>query len=430
MNKILVSFLFCFQFTVYLFAQHSALSDEFNAPCDLYKWQNIDSVEGWYADHLEQHNVSVAYEGELMMMPYTSSWFEDYRGVLLFKELEGDFVFTSRITVTNRAGLAVLPNTVFSLAGLMVRAPKTLTNGATGWQPDEENYVFLSIGRASGNTQFQFEVKTTQDGNSVLNISNIGVNQIYIRMIRINNAILALYSLDNINWAVHRRYDRSDLPNLVQLGFVTYTDWPNVNSYVPIVQNSNILNDDFDANVNWSPDLIGRFGFARFENVTIPTALQGLDFYIEDTNNNGVSDSQILSFLNYPSESIVNTTAKIWKGINDSDWNNSVNWNGGILPVQGDEIIIPNCSCPEVFNPVIPLNTPVYSSLFLEPGAQLNVPIGHTLNIDLQNAQSHFIIEGRLENNGNINIINSDSKPVIIRENLINYPSAEINIEE
>lgn len=113
-----------------IFAQVAILNDEFNSPCNLADWSNIMEVEGWItpagipAEHLEEFDISATYSGELCMKPWTTSWYNDLRGALIFKEITGGFVFTTQIIVRNGRGLDQLPATIYSLAGMMIRTPK------------------------------------------------------------------------------------------------------------------------------------------------------------------------------------------------------------------------------------------------------------------------------------------------------------------
>ena len=201
-----------------LISQHSLLNDEFNSPCNLADWQNITEVEEWTtpggasAEHLEEHDISTTYPGELYMMPWTTSWYQDIRGALIFKEITGDFIFTTRIIVRNRAGQAVLPANIFSLAGMMIREPRSITNGINDWAPGGENYVFLSIGRGgNGNGgQFELEVKSTTNSSSFLEHPDINVSEIYMRMVKVNGVIIVMRSFDNITWTMHTRFSRPD----------------------------------------------------------------------------------------------------------------------------------------------------------------------------------------------------------------------------
>ncbi len=309
MEKLFFFLAIFFSFPFHSAAQLQLLNDEFEDSSTLSNWQNITDVEGWNTEHLEAHDINITQTGKLTMMPYTSSWFQDYRGTILFKEVTGDFIISTEVTATNRAGTGI-PSSDYSLAGVMIRAPRSITNGAMDWTSGGENYVFLATGQA--NDQFSnpssvgphFEVKTTTNSNSNLAVNPIPTSSnVQIRLARIGNFVICLYQLPGGNWTVHRRFNRADFPQTMQIGFVTYTDWPKVSSYDPIFQNSNVLNDDLDPDpssnpwLSFNPDLIGGFEYARFDSVHLPTPLIGANLA-----NASVSDSELLSFLGFESQ--------------------------------------------------------------------------------------------------------------------------------
>ena len=134
------------------FGQIDTLSDEFNRPCSLYEWQEVNTVEQWNASHLEVRDIGITNDDELTLMPWTTAWYADYRSNLLFKEVSGNFIFSSRVRAINRA-MTGLPSSTFSLGGLMLRIPTGITPAT--WTPGLENYIFLSIARAGGSSEFQ-----------------------------------------------------------------------------------------------------------------------------------------------------------------------------------------------------------------------------------------------------------------------------------
>lgn len=297
----------------FLQAQLSQYNDEFDDASTLSNWLNINDTEGWNAEHLEAYDIDSTIAGHLMMMPYTSVWFNNYRGTLLYKLLSGNFVATIEVEVTNRAGNG-LPSSDYSLAGIMIRRPRIFPNGALGaggWTAGAEDYAFLSTGYAStghpscwGCQGPHFEVKATENSNSNLAISSLNSQRVIIRLARIDEYVIVLYQEPSEDFVVHRRYDETDvtLPDEVQIGLVTYTDWPKGSTYDEFFQNSHVINADLNPDPSsnpwqpFNPDVVGMFNFIRFDEVTVPEQLEGIDLKYTAT------DEDLLSFLGYPSE--------------------------------------------------------------------------------------------------------------------------------
>jgi hypothetical protein len=266
-------------------AQLSLLNDEFDNPGSLANWQRIYAVEGWGANQLELQDVSTSRAGWMTMMPYTSSWYADWRGELTFKSVTGDFVVTTHVETANRA-MNAAPGRIYSLAGIMVRAPRAITNPAVDWAPGGENYVFLSHGAANTAGTYQFEVKTTDDSVSVLEISSAGVDEATIQVARLGTSFIMLYRVGAGPWVVHRRYSRTDMPATLQAGMTVYTDWDNVSPTDPFTHNSTVY-------TGGQPDLMAWFDYYRFAEPVVPGPLVGLDF----SNPGQVTDGDLLSFL-------------------------------------------------------------------------------------------------------------------------------------
>ena len=88
-------------------------------------------------------------------------------------------------------------SSTYSLAGAMIRAPKTIVDAPNDWMPGEENYVFLSVGFGAVNhpscnacSPPHLEVKSTINSNSSLSISEVDTNTVTIRIARIGNDII------------------------------------------------------------------------------------------------------------------------------------------------------------------------------------------------------------------------------------------------
>ena len=308
--KISITFLLIL-FHLNTFCQIQLLNDEFDNSSTLSNWENVTDTEGWNAEHLEVFDINTSTPGRLHLMPYSTGWFEDYRSTILFKKVSGDFVFTTQVTATNRSGDGI-PSSSFSLAGPMIRAPRNFDNGLAGWSPGGENYVFLSIGYGQSNFAVppgpgpHFEVKTTTNSTSVLEVTPISTNNdVLIRIARIGPHIICLYKLPGQNWEIRNRYQRSDLPDTLQAGLVAYTDWWKYSSFNEEYANSTVISsstadpDSSDSpSMIYNPDLIATFEFARFDSLHIPVGLAGSNF----SNPSAVVDSVILNILGNPSQ--------------------------------------------------------------------------------------------------------------------------------
>lgn len=291
-------------------AEIATLSDEFDDPNSIADWQRVNEVEGWNADQLQQWNVDQTQPGRMVLQPHTVVWYENWRGPMVFKEVAGDFVFTTEVHIGDRddvggSDLDDIPNdAAYSLGGLMIRTPRDITDPAVDWQPGSqaddgtnngENYVFLSLGHGVDG-QFSFEVKTTRNSNSQLELTPLGqtANTATLRIARIGTAVITMYQLPGEDWTVHRRYDRPDMPETMQLGMVTYSDWNKASDFDPFIHNSTVLQPgvaDPTPGEAFNSDLVAGFEYARFARPDLPTELAGVDLV------DGASDEQLLSFL-------------------------------------------------------------------------------------------------------------------------------------
>lgn len=260
----------------------AALDDTFENSATLADWQRVWVVEEWPGDQLEVIDIDTSVAGSLWMQPYASGWFGDYRGALAFKEVDGDFVVTTSVHVTDRR-LKAAPGASFSLAGILVRAPRAIT--AETWTAGGENYVFLSQGaRQPG--QYSGEIKTTVDSQSTLRFPP-GAAQSRIRIARIGEHVICLLDVGE-GWTVASwRYRRADFPSTLQVGLTAYTDWNTVDDYAPAAYNQTVLTEV------GTPDLVARFEGITFRRPDIPKPFVGADL----SNPDAVSDAELLSFL-------------------------------------------------------------------------------------------------------------------------------------
>lgn len=261
-------------------ADIARLSDEFDQPGTLAEWQRVNKVEKANADQLKRIAID-AKAGKLTLEPHASVWYRDYRGVLVFKPVTGDFIATTKLAVRGKAGGA--PQSQFSLAGIMIRTPRDVTPQT--WRPGGENYTFLSLGAADRPGTYQFEVKTTVNSDSQLQISP-GAPEAELRSARIGQAIIMLKRLPGQPWQIHRRYHRADMPATLQVGLTCYTDWPTCQKVAPAQHNRTVIKDGH-------PDLIAEVDYFRFRRPAVPAELAGKNL----TDPAAVSDAQLLSFL-------------------------------------------------------------------------------------------------------------------------------------
>lgn len=295
----------------------AGLSDEFTDAASINNWSEVNQTEGWGARgaQLNQWTVNANGDGQMVMQPHTVVWYADWRGPLVYKEVTGDFVVTTRMTITDRDNIGgndadnVPGDGQFSLGGLMIRTPRAITNGAADWQPGSqaddgtnngENYVFLSMGYTSGSNNLSFEVKTTRNSNSVLEITPLAQspNEVELQIARVGNSIIALHRrVGEANWTVHRRYSRPDMPATMQVGMVTYSDWEKANDLAPVVHNGSVLAPGQIVDPSpwqpFNPDLTASFGYTRFARPDVPAALVGANLALPAV----ASDTQLLSFL-------------------------------------------------------------------------------------------------------------------------------------
>ncbi|UUO06947.1 hypothetical protein M4951_01225 [Blastopirellula sp. J2-11] len=286
------------------------LSDEFDDGASIADWNRLYQTENWNADHLNLWDVDQTQAGRMVMQPHTTVWYQDWHGPMTYKEVTGDFIFTTEVHITDRDDIGgsdaddVPGDGQFSLGGVMIRTPRDIVDPAVDWSPGSmaddgtnngENYVFLSMGYGNGANEFSLEVKTTRNSNSQLELTPINSNTAQLQIARIGDSMIALYRLPGEDWQVHRRYTRSDMPETLQVGLVTYSNWEKANDFDPFTHNNSLLVPgqvvDPTPSEEFNPDLTAGFEYARFARPQLPTELTGVDLVAEATAE------QLLTFL-------------------------------------------------------------------------------------------------------------------------------------
>ena len=115
------------------------LSTEFENSSDLNAFQRLYQTEAWGANQLQSLSVHTG-EGRLVAIPHPSSWYQDYKGPLAYKNVTGDFVATVRVRVRNSAENAPA-NSPYSFGGILVRSPRTSVTSPGTWQAGQEDWI-------------------------------------------------------------------------------------------------------------------------------------------------------------------------------------------------------------------------------------------------------------------------------------------------
>jgi hypothetical protein len=307
----------------------ASLSDEFNDSATQSTWQRVSATEGWGPSKLEAWNINTSRSGHMRLMPYSSSWFGNWTGEMVFKSVTGDFVATTRMHANRRGGLPGRPTSAYSLGGIMVRTPQAYSNASpvpdpgpatvlpwpppafgqpnhytTPWTRGSENYIFLSYGYADSNTwgnvpnTWYFEIKTTVNSASTLYAMQAGIpadtDLVTLQMIRVGQTFLLLRRHGESGpWIIQGRYQRNDMPQTLQLGVTTYTDWETVDNMEEFHHNRTVV-------TGGSPDLVidaDYFRLRRPSAAVTATALQSVAITGQSTNLALLSNTALNSVL-------------------------------------------------------------------------------------------------------------------------------------
>lgn len=245
------------------------LSDEFNDAGALSQWKNLSAVEGW-PSQIEQMDVNKTSPGTLYLIPYTSTWFEEYHGVFLYKEISGDFMATTRIKANGKH--SPVPASAFSLTGIMARTPRDGLTPNT-WTAGHENWVFITtgVGHASEGKP-QIETKTTVNSVSDLRLIPSSTDWLDLRVVRVGQTFVMLYRLPGGSWQLSRCFDRPDMPEQLQVGLNAYTDWQIIAT--KFSENEGAFNHILLTGPETHPDLVMRDDYIRFNRPPVPDAVK------------------------------------------------------------------------------------------------------------------------------------------------------------
>lgn len=141
-------------------------SDGFDDSGSLASWSVLSEVEGTAPLH-ELIDLDQSVPGALVLDPNDHddpslpdggtgpAWFEDRKGPLVYRELEGDFAVRVEVEIGTRDDLSVAPVGSYLAGGLLVRAPSSAPGGVRG----QEAWLMYNLGMQAGFVAT--EVKTT-----------------------------------------------------------------------------------------------------------------------------------------------------------------------------------------------------------------------------------------------------------------------------
>lgn len=176
----------------------------------------MPGFEGWQL--INPQAVRVTVEDGTLVMELTRSvlWFNERRGVLLYRDVTGDFRATATVRTSKASDPSAAPGQdgTVQLAGLMVRA-----------ETPDENSMFIvsgSIGKSTG-----LETKTTESSRSVYIQGGLPTGgDAELRLCRIGWTFLLWWrNVDtDEDWTHMSTFDRKDMPETIEVGANIYTD--------------------------------------------------------------------------------------------------------------------------------------------------------------------------------------------------------------
>ena len=163
-------------------------------------------------------NLFVSYQKEdtITMIPTMKCWWEDDKtGGMLFKEMNGDFIFETKVSIS-KSNSAEMPDKGFQQAGIIIRKK----------DDEKENYVFLSIG-TGGNPTPKVSFKKTTDNKSKTFAEKTNDMNGWLRLEKKGNKLIALYKVKaNNEYKKIGEFANEWLNAQFQIGLAAYAGFP------------------------------------------------------------------------------------------------------------------------------------------------------------------------------------------------------------
>jgi hypothetical protein len=146
-----------------------------------------------------------------------SVWWQNSRGPMLFRPVKGDLEVSIKLNARKASDPSSFPDSAYQFGGIMLRDP------ASDYMLTSENYVFNVIGNR-GSNGIQVETKSTQNGWSSVQGTDWNTADVELKIKR-TGALFSLFarSLEDVDWQLIQEYQRSDLPEVLQLGVIVYS---------------------------------------------------------------------------------------------------------------------------------------------------------------------------------------------------------------
>jgi len=245
----------------------TSLSDEFTDANALKQWKRFSEAEG-RPNRIAQADVR---DGHLSIIPSSGAWWAGYHGAYLFKEIEGDFVLTTRLKVTGKGGGE--PSGIWTISGLLVRAPAER----------QENWVYLMTGRGPAEARV-VDSKSTVNGINLWDITPAQAGWYELRIARLGPLFLEMCRPDGGDWTLRKRIVRTDLPARLQAGINVTSDFK-LSSSMPAAKYNAEL---FPGRSN--SDSLTLFDYVRFQPPPQIESWAGRDWL-------AISDQELLLLL-------------------------------------------------------------------------------------------------------------------------------------
>jgi hypothetical protein len=170
------------------------------------------SVEGW---QYKNRNLFVSYKRSdtITLIPIMRGLWEDSETAgMLYKEIEGDFIAETRVTLVKSSDGDHMPDRGFQQAGIIVRS---VNDG-------KQNYVLLSVGTGGNPNPKLFFKKTTNSKSRTL-VSKKDNMSGWLRIEKAGRKIVAFFKSDNqSDFSKVGEYKQEWLNDKVQLGLAVF----------------------------------------------------------------------------------------------------------------------------------------------------------------------------------------------------------------